>query len=79
MGGGGKQMKKNIDSLWPQDGDVFYWVRSDIGAVCESIWIKESQSCKFRASIGNVFRSREDATQAIEAIKKLAEKKGWGN
>ena len=53
------------DSEWPQNGDVFYWVRSDTGDICESKWNENSQSCRFRMDIGNVFRSRVDAREAI--------------
>ena len=56
--------KKSID-MWPQNGDVFYWVRSDTGDVCQGMWISSSTSCRFRQSIGNVFRSREDAKYAV--------------
>lgn len=52
------------NSEWPQNGDVFYWVRSDTGDICESRWNENSQSCKFRLMIGNVFRSQTDAHNA---------------
>ena len=55
----------NISGLFPQNGDIFYWVRSDIGDVCKGIWLENSHSCKFRASIGNVFRSKGEAIEAI--------------
>lgn len=58
------QKKENQDS-WPQNGDCFYWVRSDTGDICAGMWIKESPSCRFRQSIGNIFRSKEDAKKAI--------------
>lgn len=65
---------------WPQSGDVFYWARSDTGDICEGMWIDQSPSCQFRKSIGNVFRSRADAKEAIarqqakETDRKIAEK-----
>lgn len=52
------------ESGFPQNGDVFYWVRSDTGDICESRWNENSQSCRFRKSIGNVFRSQIDARNA---------------
>ena len=52
------------ESEWPQSGDIFYWVRSDTGDICQSKWSENSQSCRFRASIGNVFRSQVDARSA---------------
>ena len=56
--------KVKTDDAWPQNGDVFYWVRSDTGDICESKWNENSQSCKFREQIGNVFRSQVDARNA---------------
>lgn len=52
------------ESEWPQNGDVFYWVRSDTGDICQSRWNENSQSCQFRRHIGNVFRSQVDAREA---------------
>ena len=52
------------ESEWPQNGDVFYWVRSDTGDICQSRWNENSQSCRFRRHIGNVFRSQVDARSA---------------
>lgn len=52
------------ESEWPQNGDVFYWVRSDTGDICQSRWNENSQSCQFRRHIGNVFRSQVDARSA---------------
>lgn len=52
------------ESEWPQNGDVFYWVRSDTGDICESRWNENSQSCRLRWNIGNVFRSQLDARDA---------------
>ena len=54
-----------LNDEWPQNGDKFYWVRSDTGTVCEGMWIDGLQSCEFRRSIGIVFRSRETAKSAI--------------
>lgn len=63
------------NSEWPQNGDVFYWVRGDTGDICQGTWIKESQSCRFRYSVGNVFRSRGDAKLAIATQQQKAEDK----
>jgi hypothetical protein len=52
------------ESEWPQNGDTFYWVRSDNGDICQSKWNDNSQSCRFRLQIGNVFRSQLDAQNA---------------
>ena len=62
-----KKTKKTNNSEWPASGDVFYWVRSDTGDVCESHWCENSMSCRFRLSIGNVFQSRKDAEHAIRS------------
>lgn len=54
-----------MENEFPMNGDKFYWVRSDTGDVCESIWLDNSDSCKFRQSIGNVFRSKVSARECI--------------
>ena len=54
-----------LEDDFPRNGDKFYWVRSDTGTVCEGLWIDGQQSCEFRRSIGNIFRSRETAKGAI--------------
>jgi hypothetical protein len=50
---------------WPQNGDVYFWVRSDIGDICMSEWSDGVPYHEFRKSIGNVFRTRNDAQIAI--------------
>lgn len=50
---------------WPQNGDVYFWVRSDIGDICQSVWMDNVPHHEFRKSIGNVFRTRLDAQIAI--------------
>lgn len=54
-----------MNEEFPQNGDRFYWVRSDTGDICEGLWIEGSPSCNFRKSIGNVFRSMTSAREAI--------------
>lgn len=58
-------MGKSSNELWPQNGDVYYWVRSDIGDICESEWVDGLKKHEFKKSIGNVFRTRADAQIAI--------------
>ena len=58
-------MGKSSNELWPQNGDVYYWVRSDIGDICESEWVDGLKKHEFKKSIGNVFRTRNDAQIAI--------------
>ena len=52
------------DTPWPQDGDIYFWVRSDIGQICKSEW-NESKNHLFRKSTGNCFRTRTEAQDAI--------------
>lgn len=58
-------MKKASNELWPQNGDIYYWVRSDIGDICMSEWADGVQKHEFKKSIGNIFRTRADAKEAI--------------
>ena len=58
-------MGKSSNEIWPQNGDVYYWVRSDIGDICESEWVDGLKKHEFKKSIGNVFRTRNDAQIAI--------------
>ena len=57
------------EAKWPQDGDVYFWVRSDIGMVCHSEWADEGPYHQFRKETGNCFRTRADARAAIEEVK----------
>jgi hypothetical protein len=54
-----------IKHEWPQDGDVYFWVRSDIGMICHSEWANEGPYHQFRKDTGNCFRTRADAKNAI--------------
>lgn len=54
----------------PKNGDVYYWVRSDIRQVCKSEWASDAKRHEFRWSIGNVFRTRSDAEAAIKTQQK---------
>ena len=58
-------MGKSSNELWPQNGDVYYWVRSDIGDICESEWVDGLKKHEFKKSIGNIFRSKADAAAAV--------------
>lgn len=53
------------ETEWPVNGDTYYWVRSDTGDICQSKYILGDLSTEFRESIGNMFRSKEDAKKAI--------------
>lgn len=50
---------------WPQNGDAYFWVRSDIGDICMSEWADDVPYHEFRRSIGNVFPTRASAREAI--------------
>lgn len=56
---------------WPKVGDKYYSIAFD-GTVCYSIW--NNYDCEAdRVSIGNVFRTKEEAKFAVERLKVLAE------
>lgn len=50
---------------WPQNGDKYYWVSTNTGDICKSAWLDGVDVCEFRKSIGNVFRTRFGAKEAI--------------
>lgn len=58
-------MKKTSNELWPQNGDIYFWVRSDIGDICMSEWADGVKKHEFKKSIGNIFKTRAEATVAI--------------
>lgn len=59
-------MGKNIETEeYPSNGEWFYWVRSDNGDICQSRWYDGSTYCQFRKSIGNVFKTANEAKFAI--------------
>ena len=58
-------MGKTSNELWPQNGDIYFWVRSDIGDICMSEWADGVRKHEFKKSIGNIFRTRADAKEAI--------------
>ena len=53
------------EAEWPQDGDVYFWVRSDIGQICKSEWSDGVPHHAFRKATGNCFRTRVDAEKGI--------------
>lgn len=61
---------------WPKNGNVYYWVRSDIGQICKSKWNEKVPYHEFRLSIGNVFRTRTEARKAI--VKQQAHFRSFG-
>ena len=61
-----KRKKETKDyTNWPQNGDVYFWVRSDIGDICMGEWADGVKKHEFKKSIGNIFRTRADAQVAI--------------
>ena len=69
-------MKRAINDLWPQNGDIYFWVRSDIGDICMSEWADGVKKHEFKKSIGNIFRTRSDAKVAIVRQQARAADKG---
>ena len=63
------QIKPVNNNVWPQDGDVYFWVRSDIGQICSSEWSDDGPYHQFRKDTGNCFRTRAEAREAIEEVK----------
>lgn len=66
-------MGKQNTEAWPVNGDTYYWVRSDIGDICESKWVDGLRKHEFKRSIGNIFRSIADARLAIAKQQARAE------
>ena len=54
-----------MSNEWPQNGDIYYWVRSDVGDVCRSEWADGVRKHEFKRSIGNIFRTVGEAKEAI--------------
>ena len=50
---------------FPRNGDKYYWVSTNTGDVCKSTWLDGVDVSEFRRSIGNVFRTRFDAMEAV--------------
>ena len=67
---------KTSSKTWPQDGDVYFWVRSDIGMICHSEWADDGPYHQFRKDTGNCFRTRADAIQGKKDCIKYISQKG---
>lgn len=50
---------------FPQNGDIYYWVSTNTGEICKSVWKSHNPYCQFRARTGNVFKSWEAAQAAL--------------
>lgn len=61
------------ETSWPVEGDVYYWIRSDTGDICKSVYCGRKPSTRFRESIGNIFRSVADAERAVAALQAKAQ------
>lgn len=59
---------------WPQDEDVYYFIDCD-GDVIDSIFYAEDLFCKNILSIGNCFKTKEEAEFELERLKIIAEMK----
>lgn len=59
---------------WPQDGEVYYYIHSDGGISCSNFYLNDS-FCKNILSIGNCFRTREEAEFELERLKVIEEMK----
>lgn len=55
----------NTIRQWPLNGDVYFWVRSDIGAICHSEWADDVPYHQFRKDTGNCFRTRAEARDGV--------------
>ena len=74
-----KQKKESKVFSWPQDGDIFFWVRSDIGAICKSEWNNGKLFHAFRKATGNCFRTRAEAELAVSRVIDYFTEKDNGN
>lgn len=51
---------------WPQPGNTYYWVSTNNGVICESVWRDYDEYCQFRKSVGDIFRTKLEARTAIK-------------
>ena len=58
---------------WPTNGEIYYWVRSDIGQICRSVWNDGISNAVFRKNTGNCFKTRSEAVAAIARVKAWTE------
>ena len=59
---------------WPQDGDVYYYIYSD-GEITDSNFYLNDSFCKNILSIGNCFKTKEEAEFELERLKVIAKMK----
>ena len=59
---------------WPQDGDNYYYIHSN-GEIANSNFYLNDSFCKNILSVGNYFRTREEAEFEVERLKVLEEMK----
>lgn len=59
---------------WPQDVDDCYYIHSD-GSISRSVFYLNESFCKNTLSIGNCFKTKEEAEFEVERLKVLAEMK----
>ena len=69
-----ENVKEPEEKEWPQDVDDYYYIHSD-GSISRSVFYLNDSFCKNTLSIGNCFRTREEAEFEAERLKVIAEMK----
>lgn len=64
-----------LETEMPKDGETYYWVSTNTGEICKSIWKSRNQFCIFRWSVGLVFRTWDSAHFALSDIQHDVENK----
>lgn len=62
------------NDIWPKEGDD-YWYSSSLGDCAVDTFSKSSNVDAMRIAIGNCYKTKEEAEQAVEKMKVMAELK----
>lgn len=62
------------NDVWPKEGDE-YWCINQLGGVVNNIFYKSLPIDTSRISIGNCYKTKQDALLAVEKLKVMAELK----
>ena len=69
-----ENVKEPEEKEWPQDVDDYYYIHSD-GSISRSVFYLNDSFCKNTLSIGNCFRTKEEADFEAGRLRVLAEMK----
>ena len=62
------------NDVWPKDGDE-YWYISSLGSCAVDTFSKSNNFDAMRIAIGNCYKTKEEAEQAVEKMKVMTELK----